>query len=40
VLTGDFFTNLLSPGTRWRCRSPKENLYEIRFMELDRFDLA
>jgi catalase-peroxidase len=30
VLTGDFFTNLLSPGTRWKASESEENVYEIR----------
>jgi catalase-peroxidase len=30
VLTGDFFTNLLSPGTRWKVSESEENVYEIR----------
>jgi catalase-peroxidase len=30
VLTTDFFTNLLSPGTRWRASESEENVYEIR----------
>ena len=30
VLTNDFFTNLLSPGTRWKVSESDENVYEIR----------
>jgi catalase-peroxidase len=30
VLTNDFFTNLLSPGTRWTASESDENVYEIR----------
>ncbi|GAA4552245.1 catalase/peroxidase HPI [Amycolatopsis samaneae] len=30
VLTNDFFTNLLSPGTRWKASESEENVYEIR----------
>jgi catalase-peroxidase len=30
VLTNDFFTNLLSPGTRWKASESDEHLYEIR----------
>jgi catalase-peroxidase len=30
VLTGDFFTNLLSPGTRWQAAESEEHVYEIR----------
>src|SRR4029450_11807458 len=30
VLTGDFFTNLLAPGTRWKAAESGEHLYEIR----------
>ncbi|TQS41950.1 catalase/peroxidase HPI [Cryptosporangium phraense] len=30
VLTGDFFANLLSPGTVWKTSESEENVYEIR----------
>ncbi|MEO3867557.1 catalase/peroxidase HPI [Nonomuraea sp. B12E4] len=30
VLTNDFFTNLLSPGTRWKTSEAEEHVYEIR----------
>jgi catalase-peroxidase len=30
VLTNDFFTNLLSPGTRWKASESDEHVYEIR----------
>lgn len=30
VLTNDFFTNLLSPGTQWKASEAEENAYEIR----------
>jgi catalase-peroxidase len=30
VLTNDFFTNLLSPGTQWKTSVSEENVYEIR----------
>lgn len=30
VLTNDFFTNLLSPGTRWKAAESGEHVYEIR----------
>ncbi|MEV6898670.1 catalase/peroxidase HPI [Amycolatopsis sp. NPDC051372] len=30
VLTQDFFTNLLAPGTRWKASESDENVYEIR----------
>ncbi|HWJ11084.1 MAG TPA: peroxidase family protein, partial [Nocardioides sp.] len=30
VLTNDFFTNLLSPGTQWKASESEENVYEIR----------
>ncbi|WP_431873235.1 catalase/peroxidase HPI [Amycolatopsis sacchari] len=30
VLTNDFFTNLLAPGTRWKASETEENVYEIR----------
>jgi catalase-peroxidase len=34
VLTNDFFTNLLSPGTRWKSSS-EEHVYEIRDLATD-----
>jgi catalase-peroxidase len=30
VLTNDFFTNLLSPGTTWKVSQSEEHVYEIR----------
>ncbi len=30
VLTNDFFTSLLAPGTRWKASESEENVYEIR----------
>jgi catalase-peroxidase len=30
VLTNDFFSNLLSPGTEWKASETDENVYEIR----------
>ncbi len=30
MLTNDFFTNLLSPGTRWKASKSDENVYEIQ----------
>lgn len=30
VLSTDFFTNLLSPGTQWKASESEENVYEIR----------
>ncbi|GIJ32541.1 catalase/peroxidase HPI [Micromonospora sediminimaris] len=30
VLTNDFFSNLLSPGTRWKASESDEHVYEIR----------
>jgi catalase-peroxidase len=30
ALTNDFFTNLLSPGARWRASESEENVFEIR----------
>jgi catalase-peroxidase len=30
VLSNDFFTNLLSPGTQWKASQDEENVYEIR----------
>ena len=35
VLSNDFFTNLLSPGTRWKAAEDGENVYEIRDLETD-----
>ena len=35
VLSNDFFTNLLSPGTRWKAAEDGENVYEIRELETD-----
>ncbi|ANN19503.1 catalase/peroxidase HPI [Amycolatopsis orientalis] len=35
VLTNDFFTNLLSPGTRWKVSESEENVYEIRDVATD-----
>ncbi|MDQ3790479.1 MAG: catalase-peroxidase, partial [Actinomycetota bacterium] len=35
VLTNDFFTNLLSPGTRWKASEHEENVYEIRDVATD-----
>jgi catalase-peroxidase len=35
VLTNDFFTNLLSPGTRWKASQSEEHLYEIRDLATD-----
>ena len=34
VLTNDFFTNLLAPGTRWKASS-EEHVYEIRDVSTD-----
>ncbi|OXM52658.1 catalase-peroxidase [Amycolatopsis alba DSM 44262] len=36
VLTNDFFTNLLSPGTRWKVSEAEENVYEIRDVATDK----
>ncbi|EMD25752.1 catalase/peroxidase HPI [Amycolatopsis azurea] len=36
VLTNDFFTNLLSPGTRWKVSESEENVYEIRDAATDQ----
>ncbi|OXM53731.1 catalase/peroxidase HPI [Amycolatopsis thailandensis] len=36
VLTNDFFTNLLSPGTRWKVSESEENVYEIRDVATDK----
>ncbi len=35
VLTNDFFTNVLAPGTRWRASESVENAYEIRDVATD-----
>jgi catalase-peroxidase len=35
VLSNDFFTNLLSPGTRWKASESEENVYEIRDVSTD-----
>ncbi|KQQ43874.1 catalase/peroxidase HPI [Nocardioides sp. Leaf307] len=35
VLTNDFFTHLLSPGTRWKASESEENIYEIRDVATD-----
>ncbi|GAA3799999.1 catalase/peroxidase HPI [Amycolatopsis tucumanensis] len=35
VLTNDFFTNLLAPGTRWKASESEENVYEIRDVATD-----
>ncbi len=35
VLTNDFFTHLLSPGTRWAVSRDQENVYEIRDLATD-----
>jgi len=35
VLTNDFFTQLLSPGTRWRAAESEEHVYEIRDVATD-----
>jgi catalase-peroxidase len=35
VLTGDFFTNLLAPGTRWKAAESGEHVYEIRDVATD-----
>jgi catalase-peroxidase len=35
VLTNDFFTNLLAPGTRWRASESEEHVYEIRDASTD-----
>ncbi|MDI5942505.1 catalase-peroxidase, partial [Micromonospora sp. DH15] len=36
VLTNDFFTNLLSPGTRWKASESEEHVYEIRDLATDQ----
>ncbi|GAB7046824.1 catalase/peroxidase HPI [Catenuloplanes indicus] len=36
VLTNDFFTNLLSPGTRWKASETEEHVYEIRDLSTDK----
>ncbi|GAB3242090.1 catalase/peroxidase HPI [Nocardioides dilutus] len=35
ALTNDFFTNLLSPGSRWKASESEENVYEIRDVATD-----
>jgi catalase-peroxidase len=35
ALTNDFFTNLLSPGTRWQASASEEHVYEIRDVATD-----
>jgi catalase-peroxidase len=35
VLSTDFFSNLLSPGTRWKASETEENVYEIRDLATD-----
>jgi len=35
VLSNDFFTNLLSPGTRWKASEADEHVYEIRDVATD-----
>ncbi|GAA3310874.1 hypothetical protein GCM10020219_017420 [Nonomuraea dietziae] len=35
VLTNDFFTNLLSPGSRWKASDSEEDVYEIRDVATD-----
>jgi catalase-peroxidase len=35
VLTNDFFTNLLSPGARWKASDSEEHVYEIRDVATD-----
>ncbi len=35
MLSNDFFTNLLSPGSRWKASESEENLYEIRDLATD-----
>lgn len=36
VLTNDFFTHLLAPGTRWKVSESEENVYEIRDVATDK----
>jgi catalase-peroxidase len=36
MLTNDFFTNLLSPGTRWKASESDEHGYEIRDSATDQ----
>ncbi len=36
VLTGDFFTGLLSPGTRWKASESDEGVFEIRDLATDQ----
>ncbi|SED01676.1 catalase-peroxidase [Amycolatopsis tolypomycina] len=35
VLSGDFFANLLAPGTKWKASESTENVYEIRDVTTD-----
>jgi catalase-peroxidase len=35
VLSNDFFTNLLSPGARWKAAESEEHVYEIRDLATD-----
>ena len=35
VLSTDFFTNLLAPGTRWKASESQEHVYEIRDLATD-----
>jgi catalase-peroxidase len=35
VLSNDFFTNLLAPGTRWKASESEEHVYEIRDLATD-----
>ncbi|MEV6441271.1 catalase/peroxidase HPI [Amycolatopsis sp. NPDC051716] len=35
VLSGDFFANLLAPGTKWKASESAENVYEIRDVTTD-----
>jgi catalase-peroxidase len=36
VLTNEFFTNLLSPGTSWKASESEEHVYEIRDLATDQ----
>jgi catalase-peroxidase len=36
VLSNDFFSNLLSPGTQWKASESQENVYEIRDLGSDQ----
>ncbi|KAA9163625.1 catalase/peroxidase HPI [Amycolatopsis acidicola] len=36
VLTNDFFTNLLAPGSKWKGSESEENVYEIRDVATDK----